>query len=350
MFKYLLKKHSINIEIFSLALCIFIAYKLTMLCLRKLEVQSIKNNRWSLALFFNALQIPFKWCFGMLIIALILEFTNSYFHIIHIFSTTTLQRSIIVLFVTWVIIHFCNIVREHVIKNSHIHFDKTATIASTQIGTVITVIIGIIVELQILGVNIAGILAFGGLSGIAVGFASKDLLANFFGAMMIYTDKPFKVGDWIRSPEKAIEGEVESIGWRQTKIMTFEKRPIYVPNSVFSTVVVENPSRMTHRRIEEIILIKHEDHHKVKKISEDIQNFLINHHDIDNSQTLYVSLHAISPFALELKIYCYTAILNSATFAKFKEDILLQIAKIIENNEAHFVETSFTQKSPNNNL
>lgn len=68
---------------------------------------------------------------------------------------------------------------------------------------------------------------------------------------MIYFDRPFKVGDWIRSPDRQIEGTVERIGWRMTIIRTFDKRPLYVPNSVFSSIVVENPSRMLNRRIYE---------------------------------------------------------------------------------------------------
>ncbi|MDG1204420.1 MAG: mechanosensitive ion channel, partial [Pseudomonadales bacterium] len=72
--------------------------------------------------------------------------------------------------------------------------------------------------LQTLGISISGILAFGGVGGIAVGFAAKDLLANFFGGLVIYLDRPFAVGDWIRSPDRDIEGTVEKIGWRLTII------------------------------------------------------------------------------------------------------------------------------------
>ncbi len=339
MFKYLLKKYSINIEVLSLALCIIFVYKIVTLSLKKLELQSSKNGKWSLSLLFHALQTPFKTSFSLWIIVLTAEFSNSHFRFVKKFSTIAIQQSILVLFVAWAIIHFFNLVRNHAAKNHESNLDRTSIMAFTQIGTVIVVIIATLVELQIIGVHIAGLLAFGGLSGIAVGFASKDLLANFFGAMMIYLDKPFKVGDWILSPEKDIEGEVEEIGWRQTKIITFEKRPIYVPNSVFSTVIVENPSRMTHRKIEEKILIKHEDHQKVKEIAQEIREFLANHHEIDNSQNLFVHLNTISPLALEIRIYCYTTVVTSALFAKLKEEVLLQSATIIQKYEAHFVET-----------
>jgi MscS family membrane protein len=70
---------------------------------------------------------------------------------------------------------------------------------------------------------------------------------------MIYLDRPFAVGDWIRSPDRDIEGTVEDIGWRLTRIRTFDSRPLYVPNSAFTSIAVENPSRMEHRRIYETI-------------------------------------------------------------------------------------------------
>ena len=90
--------------------------------------------------------------------------------------------------------------------------------------------------MQTLGFSVSGVMAFGGIGGIAIGFAAKDLLANFFGALTIYLDRPFSEGDWIRSPDREIEGIVENIGWRLTVIRSFDKRPIYVPNSVFASI------------------------------------------------------------------------------------------------------------------
>ena len=107
--------------------------------------------------------------------------------------------------------------------------------------------------------------------GIAVGFAARDLLANLFGGLTIYLDRPFSVGDWIRSPDRQIEGVVERIGWRSTVVRRFDKRPLYVPNSVFSTVVVENPSRMTNRRIYETIGLRYDDARVVGAITDAVR-------------------------------------------------------------------------------
>ena len=98
--------------------------------------------------------------------------------------------------------------------------------------------------LQAYGLPIEGVLAFGGAGGIAVGFAAKDVLANFFGTLMLLVDKPFVVGDWIRSRDREIEGTVEDVGWRSTRIRNFDRRPLYVPNANFASLAVENPQRI----------------------------------------------------------------------------------------------------------
>ncbi len=137
--------------------------------------------------------------------------------------------------------------------------DHTTIDALSKLARLITVIVAILMSAQTLGFQITGLLALGGVGGIAVGFAAKDLLANFFGGLTIYLDRPFAVGDWIRSPDKDLEGMVEYISWRHTRIRGFNKNPIYVPNAVFTSIVVENPSRMSHRRIKETIGLRYDD-------------------------------------------------------------------------------------------
>ncbi|NKN80826.1 mechanosensitive ion channel family protein, partial [Weissella cibaria] len=128
--------------------------------------------------------------------------------------------------------------------------------------------------------------------------------------LMIYLDRPFAVGDWIRSPDKEIEGTVEYIGWRQTRIRTFDKRPLYVPNATFANISVENPSRMTHRRIYETIGLRYDDAAKVKPVVEAVREMLRNHPDIDSSQTLIVNFNAFGPSSLDFFVYCFTHTTN----------------------------------------
>ena len=199
----------------------------------------------------------------------------------------------------------------------------------------ITVIITtVLIALQSLGFSISGVLAFGGVGGIAVGFAAKDLLANFFGALMIYLDRPFAIGDWIRSPDKDIEGTVEDIGWRLTRIRRFDKRPLYVPNAIFTQISVENPSRMTHRRINETIGIRYDDLDKMQAITDDVRNMLIAHPDIADDQTMIVHFNAFNASSLDFFVYTFTHTTKWVEFHRVKQDVLLQVARIIDEHGA----------------
>ncbi|MGB1190669.1 MAG: mechanosensitive ion channel family protein, partial [Pseudomonadales bacterium] len=122
--------------------------------------------------------------------------------------------------------------------------DETTVTAVAKLLRISLFITAALMTMQTMGLSITGVLTFGGIGGIAVGFAAQDLLANLFGGLVIYLDRPFKVGDWIRSPDREIEGTVIKIGWRLTEIRTFSQRPLYIPNSTFSKIALENPSRM----------------------------------------------------------------------------------------------------------
>ena len=188
--------------------------------------------------------------------------------------------------------------------------------------------------LQTLGISISGILAFGGVGGIAVGFAAKDILANFFGGLMIYLDRPFAVGDWIRSPDREIEGTVELIGWRLTVIRTFDSRPLYIPNLVFASIALENPSRMRNRRIYETIGVRYADVAKVKQIVDDVRSLLQNHEEIDPQRTLIVNLNGFAPSSLDFFVYTFTKTTDWVKFHGIKERILLEIYAIVESHGA----------------
>lgn len=214
--------------------------------------------------------------------------------------------------------------------------DQTTAKALAKLLRMSVMITAALIILQTLGYSVSGVLAFGGIGGIAIGFAAKDLLANFFGGMMIYLDKPFVVGDWVRSPDRQIEGTVEDIGWRLTRIRTFDKRPLYIPNSMFASIVVENPSRMTNRRIFENFGIRYEDGASMKQICDDVRAMLRQHPDIDQNQTLIVHFNRYGESHLEFMVYAFTRTTEWIPFHAIKEDVLLKIMAIVEQHGAEF--------------
>lgn len=212
--------------------------------------------------------------------------------------------------------------------------DETSVRAIAKLLRISIIITAMLVGLESIGVSISGVLAFGGIGGLAVGFAAKDLLANFFGGLMVYLDRQFSVGDWIRSPDQNIEGTVEDIGWRLTRIRTFDKRPLYVPNSTFTHISVENPSRMTNRRIYETIGVRYDDAAKLPVIVEEVEAMLKAHPDIDHDQTLMVNFNAFASSSLDFFVYTFTKTTVWAEFHQIKQDVLFKILSIIESHGA----------------
>lgn len=238
-----------------------------------------------------------------------------------------------ILLLGWTLIRFIAHA-EKVIMRGNNNIDQTTASAMSKLVRLIVIIVVGLVLLQNLGYSISGLLAFGGIGGLAVGFAAKDLLANFFGGLMIYLDRPFKVGDWVRSPDKNIEGVVEHIGWRLTVIRTFDLRPLYVPNATFNNISVENPSRMTHRRIFEYVGVRYDDGAVVKQIVDDIREMLIEHKEIDENNTLFVQLNRFGPSSLDIMVYTFTHTTNWGHYLRVREDVLLKIMEIIDSHGA----------------
>ena len=214
--------------------------------------------------------------------------------------------------------------------------DSTTLDAIIKLSSASIVIIAALMILQTMGFSISGVLAFGGIGGLAVGFAAQDLLSNFFGGFILYMDRPFAVGDWIRSPDREIEGTVTKIGWRITTILTFDKRPLYIPNSVFSQISVENPSRMSNRRIKETIGLRYDDASKIEPIIKKVKEMLQNHPDIDKEKTLIVNFNTFAASSLDFFIYTFTNTTNWIEYHDVKQDVLLKIIKIVEENGAEF--------------
>ena len=243
------------------------------------------------------------------------------------------------------LLKFIDYVKQYYISNKEKYnyiSDYNSLDAFEKLFKILVFIIWTIFFLGKIGINLNTLLAFSGAGGIMIGFASRDLFSNIFGGLMLYLDKPFSVGDWILSPDKNIEGDVDYIGWRQTKILTFEKYPIYVPNSIFSSIIIGNMSRILSRRFREEICIRYADLSKMKKIAEEVKKTLSKHPNINTKYTFVVNFSGYKDGTNILFISTYTNTTDFVRFHEIKQDILLKIGEIIKNNNA---EIAFPIKS-----
>ncbi|MBU2705239.1 mechanosensitive ion channel family protein [Zooshikella marina] len=323
-------------QVFTVVFLTLLANFIARRVLNKLAIQLEKTvNVWDDALI-AAARKPLEILIWVIGLSWAAEITRKVSHAV-VFDIIEPARQVIVIgLITWFLVRLIHNIEQTLISPpSHRQpMDATTVSAIGKLLRAAVIITAVLVVLQSLGYSISGVLAFGGIGGIAVGFAAKDLLANFFGGLMIYLDRPFKVGDWVRSPDKNIEGTVEHIGWRLTCIRTFDKRPLYVPNSTFTNISVENPSRMLNRRIYETIGVRYDDANKVQLIIESVKSMLESHPDIDTRQTLIVNFNAFGPSSLDFFIYTFTKTTNWVEYHKIKQDILLKILKIIAEHQA----------------
>ncbi|AMG30551.1 mechanosensitive ion channel family protein [Grimontia hollisae] len=244
------------------------------------------------------------------------------------------RRALLIILMLWVMLRLVNAIEAYLSQSNK--RDQTTVSAIGHVLRLLLAFIGVLTLLQEFGISLTGLLTFGGVGGLIVGLAAKDLLSNFFGGLMIYFDRPFSVGDWISSPDRNIEGTVERIGMRMTVIRTFESRPLYVPNSVFSNIVVQNPSRMRNRRINETIGIRYKDADKMEAIVDDVKNMLKTHPDIEQRATLMVNFDAFADSSLNFFIYTFTKTVNWARYHEVKQDVMLKIVDIVHAHGADF--------------
>lgn len=226
-------------------------------------------------------------------------------------------------------------------------YDRTTLDAVGKLLRLSVIITAALVALQTLGYSVSGVLAFGGIGGLAIGLAARDMLANFFGGLMVYLDRPFAVGDWVRSPDRDIEGTVERIGWRLTEIRTFDSRPLYIPNATFTSIAVQNPSRMQNRRIYETIGIRYDDASKMEDIVKEVKLMVGNHPGIDNDKTLMVNFNAFGASSLDFFIYCMTKTKVWAEYHAVKQDVLFKVFEIIGRHGAEIAFPTRTVHVPN---
>jgi len=308
-----------------------------------LERQTSKTSSvWDDALP-EAARRPFFWALWLGVAASALQFTQQgLFPDLRAGEVFATARALVIIHgFAWFLIRLNTGIERRLLEKFHAdpaaaetRMDPTTLHALVRVLRLVILIVAVLITLPVLGVEVTAVLAFGGIGGIAVGFAAQDLLANFFGGLMIYLDQPFSIGDWIRSPDREIEGTVEKIGWRLTVVRTFDKRPLYVPNSVFNKLSLENPSRMSHRRIYETIGIRYQDAAKMDLIIGDIKAMLRGHEEIDTSQTMIVNFNSFAPSSLDFFVYTFTKTTNWVRFHEIKQDVLLRIVAIIHGHEA----------------
>lgn len=186
-------------------------------------------------------------------------------------------------------------------------------------------VIAVLLVLQILGLNIGPLLAFGGVGAAAIGFAARDVIANFFGGLMIHVTRPFSVGDVIQAKGKELSGVVEEIGWYLTTIRAEDKQSVYVPNSLFSNTFVVNLTRRSHRTFNEVFSIRFSDSKQVEDLIQDVKKMVQSHPVVDSEQPFYINLSRLKGKEGELQVHFHMLETRLQPYMQLKQNFLFDI-------------------------
>ena len=299
---------------------------------------------------FTIIEKPLRWVImiiGMIATLSLLQLSEA----IKTFFDLLISTAIIFI-VTWFFLRALTLVREYLITISHNLNEDLGPTFSKFFVTFLRLIILLIALINILttwGINVNGFIASLGLIGMALALAAKDTASHFFGSVMIFTDSPFKIGDWIKTPD--VEGVVEEIGMRSTKIRTFAKALATVPNAMLANAAVLNWSRMDKRRIKMTLGLTYgTTSMQMRTILSEIRELLANHEEV-HQETIFVNFTEFQDSSLGIFCYFFTKTTNWGRYMQVRENINLDIMHIVEKNGAGFAfpsQSLYLEQFPNN--
>lgn len=328
----------------------FMVYWLQRNIIKRLLKRAQKTTRvWDDTLL-QALSLPLTlliWIFAVLVFT---EYTLFDLHEDDWSETMSLiRRAVSILIFVWFFWRYIADVEHRLIhppESIKKTLDETTVSVIGRFTRIALLVIGVLILLEAFGIPLTGLLAFGGGGAIVMGIAAQQLLSNWFGGLMIFLDKPFKLGDWIQSPDKNIEGKVTRIGWRTTKVMSLDHRPLYIPNALFNQIVIVNPQRMTHRHINTTIGVRYEDAALLKALVHDIETMLKNHPDIDQHELVMVHFINFAPSSLDINIDCFTRMTKNPHWRNVRQDIFFKVMDIVQARKAQFAFPTVTTHIP----
>ena len=206
------------------------------------------------------------------------------------------------------------------------------------------VAIGAITVLEIWGIEVGPILAGLGLIGVAVALGAQDLFRNLIAGLLIIGERRLAHGEWIKI-DGGVEGTVEAIGFRSTRVRQFDKAPIYVPNSKLSDTAVVNYTRMTHRRIYWMIGVEYRTTvEQLRQIRDGIETFLLEDDAFAHPPEVptFVRIDRFSDSSIDIMVYCFTVTTGWGEWLAIKERLAYRIKSIVEEAGSDFAFPSRT--------
>lgn len=186
---------------------------------------------------------------------------------------------------------------------------------------------GLVFVAETMEMSISSLLAGVGLGGLAFALAAQDTLRNLFGSLTVVVDRPFQVGDWVVI-DGGVEGTVEEVGFRSTRIRTFYDSVVSLPNALLLTSKVDNLGVRRHRRWKTMVSITYDTPpDTTEAFCEGIRE-LVRQHPYTRKDYFQVYLNAFSPSSIDILLYVFHEVPDWSTELRERQRLMLDIMRL----------------------
>lgn len=239
-------------------------------------------------------------------------------------------RVALTLIVVWAAYRLCDLITEivrNMLSGQDGRMAEQFTPLVRQSIRVVVLLLGGILIIQNMGYSVSSLIAGLGIGGLAIALAAQDTVANVFGTVVIFSDKPFKIGDWIRFGE--VDGFVETVGFRSIRLRTWSNTTMIIPNKKITSEIIENCTSMTKRRVKMTIGVQYDSPpDKVRELVRRIDEMLRNDEEV-NQDFLLVKFTDFGPSSLDIFLYYFTVSTAWAEHLRVREKINLRIMETV---------------------
>ena len=274
------------------------------------------------------------WIIGIVYVVEVLGHRFSF--LISISYVHAFKKSLIVGATAWLILRWFKEIQHSILAESSRKIDATTVQMIGKLLTILVLFLSGVAILQIFGFDTSPLLAIGTIGGAALGFGGKDIIANFGSGLMLQITRPFVLGDYIVLPEKSLEGNVEEIGWFRSSIRDKDKRSVYLPNSFFTTLLIINSSRISHRRMRHVFRLPFSVTEKIPTLTEKLRKMVMSYPSIDTTIPLQIYLYEVGETSFNLEIEILSKETNFDKFKRLQQEILLKAERILKEEDISF--------------
>lgn len=286
-----------------------------------------------LRLFLKAARLPLLWFVWLWLIGFTLI---SFGEVFKLQALIKMTRGALPVFdfvmICWFFLRMVNHFEEFAVKSSYIKLDNTLIHGLAKLAKILLFFFALVSLLQSLGVPVAAIYTAAGGASLGISLAAKDIISNFLAGVILYFERPFKLGDWI-VVDNNVAGVVKDISWRNTVIKNFRTETVYVPNSQFSTKAITNTTARDAFLFNQTIGVRYQDISKLPAIVEQMEALFAEYSGC-NMKKLTLKAFSASSVDILCQVYFSAATFSAKEFVDTSQEVLLKIADIVQKNGA----------------